>query len=406
MPNPQQESSGHDAEAAALGFYYQALFGLLLLLRTDSDDACIVLEQLDDVVLTVDGRELLHQLKHSMAAVPPPVTIQSPSLWRTIKVWADALPRLSLSEATFHLVTVAGVAHSSPLEALLDPTTDREGLRAALEAEAERVRTARSSAEASGSKVPYSDKAPGCSAFLDLSQTDRLNLLRRASIQANAPHIDEIEDEVAAMLSIVPPEQRPEVAKKLIQWWDREVIYSLCGKRERIITRAELQIRVTAIISEIEQGLLFADFEAVAVPSEYQPDGMLARQISLVKGAQSDLGRAIREEWRARQQRSKWTNDNPRMRSVIGEYDRILTEHWSDKHERLREECAELDEDGKCSKGLLLLRWSHDDAPQVIRPIADEWKAAFYVRGSFQVLAINREVGWHPDYLDLLRDEQ
>jgi hypothetical protein len=126
----------------------------------------------------------------------------------------------------------------------------------------------------------------------------------------------------------------------------------------------------------------------------------------LVEGRSSDLSRAIREEWRAREQRSKWLNEKPSMAVVIGEYDRVLAEHWADNHGQMVEECAELVDNEKRSRGLAILRWTHEEAPNIVRPIADGWNAPYYVRGSYQVLAINLKVGWHPDYAALLEDDE
>jgi hypothetical protein len=41
-----------------------------------------------------------------------------------------------------------------------------------------------------------------------------------------------------------------------------------------------------------------------------------------------------------------------------------------------------------------------------VRPIFEGWSAPYYVRGSYQVLAINRRVGWHPNFAALLGDEE
>jgi hypothetical protein len=133
---------------------------------------------------------------------------------------------------------------------------------------------------------------------------------------------------------------------------------------------------------------------------------MLTRQIRLVHGKPSDLSKAIREEWKAREQRSKWVNEKPSMATVIAEYDRVLEEHWSDRHRQMVENCAELEEHAKCALGLKILRWTHEEAPNTIRPIANSWNASYYVRGSYQVLAINLKVGWHPNYTALVGDDE
>lgn len=405
MPYNEQQDGGHSAEAAALGFYYQTFFALLTLLEQNTDDAAVAIEQLDDVELKADGQTLLYQLKHSIQSAPPPITLKARSLWRTVKVWSDVLPGVSLSETTLHLVSVGGVSPDSPLTVLTDPEADRAQLVAAMVEEAQRVMAARTAAQNSKNTLPYSDRVDGCRAFLRFTEVERLNLMRRVRLRANTPDVSSIEAAVAEHLIILPASQRSTVAQRLIQWWDRQVVYSLCGKRERILSRTELQHQISSIIGDIEQGNLLAEFETLSPPDEYQPDGMLIRQIKLVEGKRSDQAKAMREEWKAREQRSKWLRDNPAMASVIHEHDLVLIEHWSDRHSQMVEDCAELDNTHKCDSGLNLLRWTHNEAPSVVRPVVDKWNAAYYVRGSYQVLAIDLEVGWHPEYRTLLKED-
>jgi hypothetical protein len=395
-------STSHSADGSALGFWYQAYFALLTLVKLTTDEAAIGIEQLDDVELKADKQLLLYQLKHSISANPPPITITSRSLWRTVKVWIDALPHVNLAETTLHLIAVGHIPAESPLRALTDWDADRASLVAAMTDEAGRVIEAREAAAKIKETLPFSDRVDGCRAFLKLSESERLNLLRRSIIRPDSPTVAEIEREIAGHMNFVLPEHRSAVAQRLIEWWDRQIVYSLCGERDRVITRGEYQSQIMAIVADIEQGKLVAEFETVSHPEDYQPDGMLARQIALVKGKSYDLERAIREEWKAREQRARWLTDNPAMATKIIAYDAILREHWSDLHTELVDECASLDDDGKCKSGLKLLRWTHHDAPSAVRPIADGWAAPYYVRGTYQVLAINLEVGWHPDYETLL----
>src|SRR5262249_26781370 len=148
------------------------------------------------------------------------------------------------------------------------------------------------------------------------------------------------------------------------------------------------------------------EFETAIPPEDYQPHGMLARQIRLVDGQPSDLKIAIRQEWKAREQRSRWLNSSPAMASKINDYDLILQDEWSSLHMRLKENCAELEEKDKRAKGLQLLRWTQDEAHKVVRPISVGWESPYYVRGSYQVLAINLAVGWHPLFDVLLKDAE
>jgi hypothetical protein len=303
-------------------------------------------------------------------------------------------------------VTVAPLPSDSPLAVLINPGADRTALVEAMAQEAQRVLDARAAAVKTGKPLPHGERVGGCSAFLGLTEAERLNLMRRTEIQHGSPAVGAIEDKIAEYLKLLPPEQRAAVARRLVEWWDRQVVYSLCGKRDRVVSRGELQHQISAIVSDIEQDKLVPDFEVVSPPEDYQPDGMLARQVKLVAGKPSDLSKAIREEWKAREQRAKWLDGSPAMAATINDYDIVLKEHWSDRHGQMAEECAELDQTAKCKSGLKILRWTHEDAPTVVRPIAQGWSAAYYVRGSYQVLAIDLKVGWHADYAKLLGEPE
>ncbi len=114
--------------------------------------------------------------------------------------------------------------------------------------EPQRVLDARSAAAKAGKVLPHADRVDGCSAFLALTETERLNLMRRTMIQHDSPTVSVIEENIAGYLKLLPPEQRPTVAKRLIEWWDRQIVYSLCGKRERVVSRSELQHQISAIV--------------------------------------------------------------------------------------------------------------------------------------------------------------
>lgn len=398
----------HSAEDAALGFYYQTFSALLTLLTKGGDDSAVCVEGLDDVQLNSNGGSLLIQLKHSMSASPRTITLKSKSVWRTLKVWIDALQHIDISTTCFHLVAVGAINSKDPLASLLsDSTQDRSLLCDALVKESELVTKARSEAKKKGiSPLPHEDRFLGCEALLALTPSTRLNLVRRITMKSGSVNIAGLEGLVCDCLHLLPIAHRQAVSKRLIGWWDREVVYSLCGKRNRFIYYHELQKIISEFVADIVQDRLLPDFETTNPPEEYQPDGLLTKQIECVDGTQSDLIKAIREEWRAREQRSKWINDNSGMASKIDHYDAILEEHWSDKHSGVVDKSENEVESKKCELGLNVLRWSHDDAPYQVRAISEGWNAPYYIRGSYQVLAISLRVGWHPDYKNKLGDKK
>ena len=166
------------------------------------------------------------------------------------------MPSLSLAEMKLHLVTVGGIAPDDPLHALTESTADRAELVTAMTEEAGRVLEARAAASKANETLPYGDRFDCCRAFLSLTETERMNLMLRTVIRPDSPGVAEVEQQIGAHLHILPSDQRSTVARQLVEWWDRQIVYSLCGERERVISRAELQSQISAIVADIEQGSL------------------------------------------------------------------------------------------------------------------------------------------------------
>lgn len=393
----------HSAADAAIGFRYQGLYALLALWRQSSDDASILIENLDDVELVANGQTLLEQLKHTLSDKPAPLTLKSVSLWKTLRSWIDVLPHVEISQTKFNLVSVADVQANSELEALLVEQSDRSSLILALEEEAERVLKERAEAKSSGkAKLPHADRAAGCEAFLKLGEDVRAKLIAAARLKPGQADITNIEEELSNSLTAVPLAKRPLVAQRLVEWWDRQVLYSMCDKREKAIFRFEIVQRHSEIVADIELDKLPNPFETVHPPASHRPDSMIEKQISLVDGTPSELSRAIREEWRARKTRSTWSTENPARHDLILRYDERLAEEWADRHAEMGEQCGGVGEEEAKAKGRELLKWSHYNAPSDLEPIAPTVVAPYYVRGSFQVLSTTGQVGWHLNYRALL----
>lgn len=167
----------------------------------------------------------------------------------------------------------------------------------------------------------------------------------------------------------------------------------------------EVQEKLTEIAGEIERNELLADFQFATPPDEHIPPSLIAKQIQLVKGTSSEVQSAEREEWRARSQRHKWLSNRLDMAVRILTYDALLIEEWRLKHGIMVETLSTAQEKDKCASGLELFRWSFNNAYMQLPPFARNWNTTYYVRGSYQVLAVEKTVGWHPEYLALLKDK-
>ncbi|WP_048439161.1 ABC-three component system protein [Caenimonas sp. SL110] len=398
------ENRGHSAVDAALGFYYQSLYGLLAIVNATEDDATVCLERLDDVEIVLNGRPLLVQLKHSLSMKPAAVSLASVALWKTLRAWIDVLPKVSLDDTRFQLVTVATLPSGSVLAPLLDEKASRANLLTLLEAEAQRVVNEHSLAKKNGKNpLPHIERLAGCSAYLNLSSVIREKLLARVTIHPAANDINKIQRKITTTLTMFPPDQREAISQRLMEWWDLQIVYSFCAKRDRFITKLEVQQRMIEMAGELSRDELLADFQFDAPPDDHSPPSMIATQLELVSCTKSEIRSAQREEWKARSQRHKWMTERADMAGRIHRYDQYLVQEWGDRHEPVAEQHQSAAEDTKRAAGLQIFRWSFSQAHQEIDPFAKNWSASYYVRGTYQVLAVEKTVGWHPDYIALLK---
>ncbi|WP_143747335.1 ABC-three component system protein [Marinibacterium profundimaris] len=390
--------SQHDATASALGFRYQERFALLQLLETNDDEAAVAVEALDDVQLKANGVDILEQLKHSLVPNPKPLTIKSVNLWTTFRIWCELLPNLDLECTKFALIAVAPIASNSTLRCLETEGSDRASLSSELQAEAKRVIEDVETAEPEGRTKPHKKKASGAAAFLALSESQRASLLQRVSIQSEVGTISSLEGKLAQRLDTYPKTQRATLAAKLGEWWDRQMLLSFDGKRDRFIKRYELLEQLSEISAMLTSEALLDSFSSKQPPPVFDTHEMLAKQCELVEAKPAMVKLARISEWQARNQRAAWSIEAPSKNSKIVEYDERLVSEWTYRHESACENTEAGNETELVTNGQSVLRWVLEEAAQEVGTIESTVTSPFYVRGSYQVLSIEGRVGWHPDY--------
>lgn len=389
----------HSAVPSALGYYFQGLFALVVLLDS-SDGGAVSVETADDVVRH-DGLTSLFQLKHSTGN-PKPLTIKNDGFWNTLGIWSPGPFDGSLR---FVFVTCAKISTGSELACLTVANSDRDGLRQALDHEANRVSAARLTAKTAGRKLPYEDRAAGCQDYLGLSPDDRKRLLDLIEIVPTSFSAATAPGEVEKRLqSVLLPSVRGQVVERLIEWWDRRVALSLIKKRSREIYKSELQSKLHDLFVEHSAQGLPDDFSGREPDSiEAETGRIMAKQIEWVRGGPSRLRRAVVARWRARNQRGAWLEDDISIASDLDEFDKELIEVWGGRHGPMVDDCEGIEGPERCTRGLAILEWSHHDAHRDVPPLRPTWSQAYLVQGSLQQLAEQEKVGWHPDFETLLR---
>lgn len=390
----------HSAKASMLGYRFQPLYALLVLWDEAKDDFDhIAIEAEDDVVLN-GSMITLFQLKHSLKSTEK-LSIKNDGFWKTLRIWA---PYSKLSNYQFVFVTAAQVEEESSLICLTDSKKSREKLLIELLKEAKMVRKSREDAAKQGKKLPYETRVAGCEAFLNLKQNERESLLDRIIIRPNTFNIEKISEEVQKRLGkMVVHQIRPMVAERLLEWWDRKVLKD----KDMKIKKVELLSQLQNIISQHLNESLPDDYSKLYPKSYKNEIGItMEKQIDLVKGGESRKKRAAIARWRARNQRERWMGEDLLSIYDLEQYDEHLIEVWKDRHEPMAEDLEGELELKLVEEGRRLLDWSHNESYISTMPPRSEWRHQFLAQGSYQQLAEEMKVGWHPKYEELLNSNK
>lgn len=398
----------HSAVGPALGYYYQAIYALRLLLVEENDGASIAIETWDDVVLEKGAARELHQLKHTID-LSKTIGIKSAELWRTLTVWLDYISSAGPTTTLFFLATVAKIQKDSELLCLRVPSSNRAELRIALDEEAQRVLNEVESAKKAGkpqAKWPHAERSKDCARYLAATGAQRNSLLRNWTLLPGSFSIADAQSELASIIRrSVPASILPQLTKQLLAWWDREVLETLTGERTIPLLADEVKSFITKRAADLLQNGFFEDTESFLLKLEPAAPAV-QHQLDFIKAEQYQRTRSITAELLARAQRSAWMDADFTKAEALRKYDKRLIDEWSYRFTPKAEKCKDSCDEIKEAHGRELLDWSHMDAPLQVRRIDPNYDNLDLARGTYIYLSGRGSIGWHPDYVSLLNKVQ
>lgn len=403
----------HSASASYLGFDFQPLHALHILLESRDDNSFVRVEAEDDVVFGLEEKIENRQLKH----IKKNLSHRSDDFWRTLKVWIDFLKVSPGGVPHFVLIITSVIVKDDAISILRNShhlradSSEISSLVAILNQEAKRVCDARDKAFADAkeknkqAKLPYIKRFQACEAFLAADDYTKKFLLSRVSIVEAATPIGALQGEIESSLNLVFSRIRARLSERLIGWWSIVVRKSLLRQRERTIYKEEVLEFITELLSELGQNGLIDDMMRLIPPSDIPINAINKKQHKLIDAPESTLRRSAITEWLAREQRSNWTKDNPSNHGKIADFDTSLEQEWTWFFDDTCSTCAS-DESKHRTVGIQILDWSFKQAPNIVPPIRDGWGNPNLVRGSYQILASQLRVGWHPNYREKLGEDE
>lgn len=380
---------------ASLGYLYQVRSALLWALRRlKAEPAFLIgIETIDDVTFETAGghpKDLL-QTKHHRAGSPS-LTDSSPDLWKTLRIWFEGHRSGSIPDtANLYLITTAAAPEGSVAACLRATQRDITMAQAALDS------TALSSTNVSN--------APAYRSYLLAKPSERRSILTRVVIIDAAPTVVDLDLELQQEVYwSVARKNLSTFLERLEGWWFRRILQQLTDRHSERIGSVELELQMTDLREQFQQESLpidedlleFTLDDATRAAHENSP---FVRQLELVKAGKRRISAAIRDYYRAFEQRSRWLRDDLVVGMDLHKYEKHLIDEWELVFEAMRDELGDTATDeAKEAAARSVLAW----AERTTVPIRPRVTEPFVSRGSFHMLSDEVRIGWHPEFRDRL----
>lgn len=380
----------HSAAGSLIGYIYQVRVALWLAYERMYEDPnlLISLELLDDVQFdsTGNARELL-QTKHR--ARPANLTDQSVDLWKTLGIWLERDEWLFSAER-YVLLTTSEAAAGSAAACLLVDRAFRD------------VATAYELLLVAADESTNSETESARRLFKNRSPEDVIVLLNHVFVMDGAPRMADLDSALMkAFRAACPADRRAVFLSYLEGWWYSRVLSQLGPGGQPIIAEeidAEVNQLREQMLTEalpIHHDILFAD-ESI-IDAEFYKDQVFVTQLQIAGISDPRILMAIVDFYKASEQRSRWVREELVMLGELSSYEKRLKDEWERYFAQVAEEYGEDAGDAeKLRAARAVFNWAQQENPSLrIRPRCED---PFVQRGSFQILANDMTVGWHPDF--------
>ncbi len=386
-----KRTSDFSAVDSTLGYLYQvrlALFWTLRRLKTDPG-FLIGIETLDDVTFETTGgkpTELL-QTKHHKNGVGS-LTDASPDIWKTLRIWFEGHRSGQIpGSSNLYLVTTSSAPDGSAAWNLRARPRD--------------VSAARQTLTATATASTNNANAKAYQVFLDSDQSVQIDILSRVTVFDAAPNVIDLDNELKQEVYwAAGREHHFAFLQRLEGWWFHRILHQLANASSDRVGSIELEAQMSDLREQFKQEALPIDddlleFSLDEATREAHEDYIFVRQIELTKAGRRRIAAAIRDYYRAFEQRSRWFRDDLVVDMDLHKYEKRLVEEWELVFDAMCDELGEAAiETAKEGAARNLLAW----AEQTLFPIRPNVTEPFVSRGSLHMLSDDLRVGWHIDF--------
>ncbi|THD05838.1 ABC-three component system protein [Rhodanobacter lindaniclasticus] len=386
-------STAFGAGDSALGYLYQIRVALLTSLRRidpGSDaDFSIYLETLDDVVFESIGTPLeLFQLKHHINSQAN-LTDASPDIWKSLRIWIEGRASGDIApDDRLILITTHAVAEGSIASRLLAVSRDEVCAVTVMQA------TAQTSTNAINK--------PAYELFLALSKQEQAALVSSIVIAPSSSNIEQVGQDIRHEIRLtVKRDHIDSFLSRLEGWWFTASLKHLIGGSKVPINSGDLQAQMDDIREQLVSALPVDNdiLEHMVDMTSYENE-IFVHQARLVGVNDRRVLAAVRDYYRAFEQRSRWVRENLVMVGDIERYELTLCEEWDLTFNRALDDLGQ--EEAEAAQGQMakmIYQWVETSC----YPIQKNVDNPSISRGSLHMLANDLRVGWHPQFMSRLQ---
>lgn len=386
--------SNHQASEQMLGYLYQVRYALALLLANDNSDCQISIEKFDDVAFSNDDIPTqLIQLKHHILHQGS-LTDASTDMWRTLKVWLDAISESPdiLNGTSFLIITTA----AAPIDSaafLLKNDNNRNP-----DAAYEKLKLVCSTSTNQAHEGYYAS-------FMGASEDTVKQLIRQIYIIDCASNVIDVEKDILRQIrySCVPKYQKI-IYERLEGWWFKKAIDALCSDTPVFVNQNQVRSFIVALSQEYADDNLpidIMDIDDLQESSFSDNEKIFHEQLKLICLSNRRMQIALRDYYRAFRQRASWIRNNLLYINELEQYEQRLIDEWEHAFAAMEENlsaASNATDDEKAREGRQLFS-NMENKDIRIRPKCQE---AFIMRGSYHILANQLKIGWHVDFFERL----
>lgn len=380
---------------STLGYLYQVRLALLWALRRlkSESEFLVSVEALDDVAFETGDGDIadLLQTKHHRKGIAD-LTDSSVDLWKTLRIWFEGHATGQIpSAAKLYLITTA---------------TAPNGTAASfLKASARNVAAAQQALDATASSSRNKTNLSGYTAYLKTTQSGRTAILDKVVIIDAAPTITDLDSELRQeVFWAVGKEHHLPFLERLEGWWLRRVRLQLTTALGGRIASSELESQMSDLREQFKQDALPVDDDLLdftldpETKAAYEGNSFVL-QLEIIKAGKRRISAAIRDYYRAFEQRSRWLRDDLVVGLDLHKYEKRLCEEWELVFEAMRDNLGDAAADAAKEQAARdVLAW----AERAAIPIRLNVTEPFVCRGSLHMLADESRIGWHPEFKDRL----